>query len=103
MTKDIFEHHNGIVDDHADGKTQPRQADHVDVASPEGHDQKGADDADGNGNRHDYRTGHTPQKEQQNDNRQGPADIDILAHQLNGVVDISGFIVDLDNFEAPFF
>ena len=103
MPEDIFEYDNGVVHHHTDGKTQACEADHIDVAAKQGHHQKGANDADGDGHCNDNRTGDVTQEYDQNNNGQQSTNENIFSHQVDGAVNIAGLIIHLNNLQMPLF
>jgi len=97
VSENVFEYDYGVVHDHTDGKAQTRQTDNIDVAAEQGHHEKCPDDTDGDGNGNDDRACDAAQEKNQNRNRQKTTYDDIFSDQVDGAVDIAGFIINLDD------
>ena len=95
MPVDVLQHDDGGIDHHAHGKGETGQRDHVDRAPERGHGDEGAHHRDRNRDGNDERCPRRAQEEQQYDDGEAAADPDVLAHQVDGRVDIDRFVVDL--------
>jgi len=94
MPVDIFQHNDGAVNQHSDRKRNACQTDDIQISSQKVHENKGADDTDGNrGGDNDGRC-KTSQKNQQHDNSQHPPYQDVLADQRNCPANIVALIID---------
>ncbi len=103
VAEDILEHHDRVVHDHAHGKTQAGQTDHVDVAAGQGHEEEGTHHADGNGGGDHHCPGDVAQKQQQHHNRQDRSHQQVFLDQVDGVVDVGGLVVNLFDGQVTVF
>ena len=92
---DVLEHDHGVVDEHADGECESREADDVQGTAHELEQQEGPDDARGDGQRDDQRGPRTAQEQEQDQDRQAAADHDVLVDEAYRRVDVLGLVVDL--------
>ena len=96
----VFQDHDGIIDQHAPGQRHAGETDHVHVSVQGPQGDKRAHDADGNGQPDDE--GRTGRAQEQEENRYGQdaADDQIFLDQVDGTVNVVRFVVDLKQLEA---
>ena len=78
---DVFQHNDGVVDQHADGKGHARQADDVEGPAEDREQQEGADDADGNRHGNNQCRTDRPQEQQQRHDGEQAANDNVVLHQ----------------------
>ena len=100
MTIDVFQHDHRIIYDHSHGERQSRQTDDIQRAPQQMQNQKGSDDARGDGQCNHQRRFRAPQKHQQHGEGQQPADDDVLLHNPDRRLDIVRFAPDLGQPQA---
>ena len=100
---DAFEHHDGVVDEHADGEGEAGQTDHVERAPENAEDEEGPYDTGGDRHRDDQRRASASKKEEEHHDRQQAADDDVLVDEPDRRFDVLGFVVDLQQFQSTRF
>ena len=88
MPVDVFQHHDAVVQRHADGKGDPGQRDHIDGAPADEQAQEGREGADGNAQGADEGGGWRPEEQVQHEGGEQGAEDQIIAHVAHGVGDV---------------
>ena len=94
VDEDVFEHDHRVVDQHAHGEGDAREADHVERAVEGGEGEEGAHHAHRDRHRHDQRGADVSQEEEQRAEREQAAHEDVVFHESDGGVDVVGLVVD---------
>ena len=92
---DVLQHHDRRIHHHADGEGEARERDHVDRAPEKRHRHERAHDRDRDCDRNDQGRGEGAQEQQQDQRGQRATDENVLLHQIDGRIDVDGFVVDL--------
>ena len=94
MAHDVFPHHDGVIDEQADGQGQGHQGHHVQGHAQEIHDRKGGDDRNGQGQTGDDRGAPGIEEAEDDEDGQNPAENQGLFHIPHRVPDHDGGIPD---------
>ena len=97
---DVLQDDNCSVDDHANGKRNAGERDHVDRASEKRHRDERRDDGNRYRQTDDQGCAYRFQEYEQDRNGDGAAYPDILDHQLDRRIDIHGFIIELTEHQT---
>ena len=92
--KDIFQRHNGRINNHANGKGQPGKRNNIDRQAKPGNRHKCADNRNRDCRKDNNRRHDSTEKQQQNRKGQNTANPDILLHKVNRRGNIFGFVID---------
>ena len=92
---DVLQHHDGGIHHHADGKGDAGQGYDVDGPTEGRHNDKGADDGNRDGQGDDQGRHTRSEEKEQDEGRQGSADIDVLFDQVDGGFNVVGLVVHL--------
>jgi hypothetical protein len=87
VADDVFEHHDGVVDDEADGEGEGQQGDVIDAEIEEIHDPEGADDSDRHGDAGDERGREGAQEEEDHEHYENDREDEGELHVVHGVAD----------------
>src|SRR5262245_25044076 len=98
--KDVFEHHDGVIDEHADGKGETAERRDIERTAQQGHDDEGPDGADQDVHEDDDRGPGAAQKDEQRQKRKQAAPEQVVADEADGRIDVIAFVVDLDELES---
>ena len=88
MCEDVFQHHDGVVDNHADAHGDAAQAHHVERDVEHLHEQENRDDAHRHGNGDDKGGAAVAQEEEQHHGGQQHAQHDVLHGIVHREVDV---------------
>ena len=88
----VLQHHDAVIQGHADGKGNPGQGDHIDGAPADQQAEKRGQGADGYADSADKGGGRRPEEQEQDDGSQQGADNQVLAHIHDGIGDVSHVI-----------
>ncbi len=97
---DILDHHDGVVDDDADGQHQAEQRQVVDRGAERGEDRKGANQRDRDGDHRDDRRAPALQEQVDDADHEDDGDADRLDDFVNRLAHEGGRIIDVDVVET---
>ena len=95
----VLEDHDRAVHHHSRGERQSGKHDDIQGPAQGIQDHKGRHEGDGDREGEDEDTGGTPQEKQEDRYRQKGAVEEVGGHQFHRIIDIVGFVIDLDQLD----
>ncbi len=94
MQHDVLHDHDGVVDDHPDGRGEAAEGHQIEAHVEEAEEHDGDQDRDGNDKGRHHGRAPVLEEAQEHGHREGQADEDALRDARNGVPDEDGLVVE---------
>ena len=94
MTDDIFHHHDGIVNQKADGQGQAQHGHGIDGKIRQAHAEKGGNQGGGNGDSTDQGAADIPQEDEHHQHRKDATQNQVFIDTMHGILDALGVVPD---------